>query len=52
MLVKKKGGHPEGWSLCKKILRILQFDWEVKIRHTYREANLCADALANIGCGL
>jgi hypothetical protein len=25
-------------------------DWEVRICHTYREANLCADALAHIGC--
>jgi hypothetical protein len=25
-------------------------DWEVKICHSYREANACADALANLGC--
>jgi hypothetical protein len=27
-------------------------DWDVRICHTYREANLCADALAQIGCDL
>jgi hypothetical protein len=30
--------------------RILELDWEVEVSHTYREANRCADVLANIGC--
>lgn len=25
-------------------------DWEIKICHSYSEANRCADALTNIGC--
>jgi len=24
-------------------------DWEVKVRHSYREADSCTDTLANIG---
>ncbi|PNX87169.1 ethylene responsive transcription factor 1b [Trifolium pratense] len=27
-------------------------DWNVKVMHEYREANKCADALANMGCEL
>jgi hypothetical protein len=28
----------------------LERDWEIEIQHSYREANKCADLLANIGC--
>jgi len=28
----------------------LELDWEVKVYHTYRETNFCADALAAMGC--
>jgi hypothetical protein len=41
-----------GVSLIKSIRRLLEQGWEVKITHSYREANVCADALANIGCSL
>lgn len=34
----------------QKIAKLLQLDWEVKILHTYREANRCADALLAMGC--
>jgi hypothetical protein len=34
----------------KHIWRILELNWKVEVSHTYREANRCADALANIGC--
>jgi hypothetical protein len=27
-------------------------EWEVRIRHTYREANKCVDALVHMGCDL
>jgi hypothetical protein len=27
-------------------------NWEVVIKHSYWEANKCADVLANIGCNL
>jgi ribonuclease HI len=39
-------------ALIKQIRRLLDMDWLVEIAHTYREANKCADALANIGCSL
>jgi hypothetical protein len=26
---------------------LLELDWEVVVRHSYREANFCADVLAN-----
>ncbi|MCI09496.1 putative non-LTR retroelement reverse transcriptase [Trifolium medium] len=39
-----------GWWLLQQIRRLLLLDWEVKICHTYREANSCAGALANLGC--
>jgi hypothetical protein len=29
---------------------LLALDWEIKVCHSYREANVCADALANMGC--
>jgi hypothetical protein len=41
-----------GGSLIKNIGRLLEQGWEVKITHSYREANACADALANIGSSL
>jgi ribonuclease HI len=41
-----------GFPLVKHIQRLLAMDWEVHISHSYREANQCADALANMGCEL
>jgi hypothetical protein len=39
--------------LIKRIKGLLALNnWEVQISHVYREANRCADALANIGCSL
>ncbi|CAJ2664280.1 unnamed protein product [Trifolium pratense] len=43
-------GSVVGWRLVQQIRRFLELDWEIKICHSYREANKCADALANIGC--
>jgi ribonuclease HI len=43
-------GRPLGGSLVMRIRCLLELDWEVVINHTYREANKCADILANIGC--
>jgi len=50
MLVESTQFCPTGWSLCQKIRRLLHLEWEVKVCHTYREANLCVDALAKLGC--
>jgi hypothetical protein len=33
-----------------QIRRLLALDWEIKMGCMYREANRCADALANMGC--
>jgi hypothetical protein len=38
-----------GKSLVERIRRLLELDWEVVVRHSYREANFCADVLANHG---
>jgi ribonuclease HI len=39
-----------GNALIKRIKGLLALNWEVQISHVYREANRCADELANIGC--
>jgi hypothetical protein len=39
-------------ALIKKIRKVLEQDWNVKIMHEYREANKVADALASIKCSL
>jgi ribonuclease HI len=41
-----------GNALARQIWKLLDLDWTVEIAHTYREANKCADALANLGCSL
>jgi hypothetical protein len=38
------------WSLMQQIRQLLELDWEIRIQHSYREANKCADMLANILC--
>ncbi|KAH1088077.1 hypothetical protein GYH30_019226 [Glycine max] len=35
-----------------EIRRLLDQTWQVEIIHVYREANCCADRLANLACGL
>jgi hypothetical protein len=30
--------------------RLLELNWDIRIIRTYREANACADALANYAC--
>jgi ribonuclease HI len=39
-----------GWRLIQEIWKLLSLDFEIKVRHSYREANVCADALVNMGC--
>jgi hypothetical protein len=41
-----------GISLLKSIRRLLEFDWDVKINHSYREVNMCADEITNLGYSL
>jgi ribonuclease HI len=39
-----------GYSLTKEIHRLVSLEWDVKILHSYREANQCADRFANMKC--
>ena len=43
---------PISRNLVQKIRRLLQMTWDVKVQHSYREANTSADALANICCSM
>jgi len=45
-------GSPSGGSLVFEIQRLINLDWEIVVKHSYKEANQCADALANFGCSL
>jgi len=49
-LALEEGGSVDGWSLLQNIRRLLELEWEIKIHHSYREANKCVDALANMAC--
>jgi ribonuclease HI len=44
------GGSVVRWRLVQEIRRLLALEWEIKVCHSYCEANMCADALANMGC--
>ena len=39
-------------SLIQDIRRMLNWDWEIRIMHTFREGNRAADAMANMGLEL
>jgi ribonuclease HI len=39
-----------GKSLVDRIRRFIELEWKVVVHHSYREANSCADALADHGC--
>jgi ribonuclease HI len=52
ILNREKSVTNFSWSLCKRIWRLVELDWEVQIQHTYREGNKCADALAHMGSNL
>ncbi|GAU13356.1 hypothetical protein TSUD_192680 [Trifolium subterraneum] len=44
-----------GWlevCLGSRIQTLLELEWEVRVCHMNREANLCADVLAHIGCSM
>jgi ribonuclease HI len=43
---------PMGRALVAKIRSLIAMDWEVVVKHSYREANQCADALASCGVTL
>jgi ribonuclease HI len=47
---RDQGGNVVGPTLLHNIRRLIDQDWEVQVRHSFREANACADALANMAC--
>jgi ribonuclease HI len=49
-LKERRKGSRMGCTLMQKIRRLLDGNWEVNILHVFREANICADMLANMGC--
>ncbi|KAK2379785.1 Polynucleotidyl transferase, ribonuclease H superfamily protein [Trifolium repens] len=52
-VLRRQGNNsPTGSALINQIRRLMDLDWEVVVKHSYREANKCADVLANIGCTL
>jgi ribonuclease HI len=48
-LQERTNGSMMGCALLRRIRSLLDGPWEVKIIHVYREANRCADMLANMG---
>lgn len=38
--------------LLRKIFQLMDREWDVLVQHVYREANMCADWLANKACTL
>ncbi|GAU34270.1 hypothetical protein TSUD_321160 [Trifolium subterraneum] len=52
VLQKGSSLSTNGGALLKQIWQLLELDWVVVVSYTYREANKCADALANLGCTL
>ncbi|MCI32337.1 hypothetical protein A2U01_0053550, partial [Trifolium medium] len=49
MIQDNTGDGSSCWSLVCQICHLIERDWEIRIQHSYREANKCADMLANIG---
>lgn len=50
MSIKKGCVSANGWRPVQKIRQLMEREREITISHSYREANMCADGLANIGC--
>jgi ribonuclease HI len=49
-ITAKRSNNIVGRTLVERIRKHIDLDWEVVVHHSYREANFCADALANHGC--
>lgn len=50
--IQNRDGQPAtNRLLLKSIQEMLDWDWQVQIRHVYRLANAYADKMANIACG-
>jgi ribonuclease HI len=42
------GGNAMGYRLVQRIRQMLELNWEINISHSHREANRCADGLAEL----
>jgi len=42
IITSGKESNASGRTLVEKIRKLLQMEWEVKVKHSYREANRCA----------
>jgi ribonuclease HI len=52
-LLQQRNLHSmSGGTVTRQIWKLLDLNWDIEITHSYREANKCADALANVGCSL
>ncbi|MCI36411.1 ribonuclease H protein, partial [Trifolium medium] len=51
-IMRHGSGSLHGKALVERIRRLIDMDWEVVVHHSYREANQCADVLANHGCNM
>lgn len=52
VITSRCNGSVRGRALVDKKIRLIELDWKVLVKHTYREVNQCTNALANIGCNM
>jgi ribonuclease HI len=52
VIQNRRSASSLGSSVMKQIWRLMDVDWSVEVSHSHREANKCADVMANIGCSL
>lgn len=49
-LTNKTNGNSLGRNFTRCIRSLLELDWAIKIKHSYRESNKVTNGLANLGC--
>jgi hypothetical protein len=45
----KTSSSVSGSRSIQHIVRMLEIDWEIRMCHSYREANHCVNAFVNVG---
>lgn len=48
-LIKEAPRGSQYWNLLAEIREMIDWDWECKLEHSWREGNMCADFLAKLG---
>jgi hypothetical protein len=48
LLTVSEVGFHKYRSIIRDIRRLMAWNWDVRIQHTYREANACADFIAKL----